>query len=55
MVILGCSISNIVILGPVVKIIVDGRVLERYRRMLVFKDRDIDFNFTTSTRSDICS
>ena len=35
------------------EIIVDSGVLERYRCMLIFEDRNIDFNFTASTTSDI--
>lgn len=49
----GGAVPYIIILGPVVKIMVDSRVLPWPRRILVLEHRHIDLDFLSSPPADI--
>ena len=54
-IILRRTISNIVVLRPIVHIVVDCGIFERDWRIFIFEDGHIDLNLPSSPRSNVCS
>ena len=53
MVLLGGTIANIVVLGPLVEIIVDRRIFERPLSFLVSENRNVDFDLPTPPPANV--
>lgn len=47
------AVANIVVFGPVVQVVVDGRVLPRPGRVHVFVDGHVDLHFSAAAGADV--